>query len=98
MQQDHVFSPGEQVLSRGGIPQAGYTLRGDAVYDRARIFAAPWRLKEWDFYQIADDKLCLQLVIGHVSYVGNCNIALFDPFFIRSLAKSCASVRAAPVP
>ncbi|HWQ96996.1 MAG TPA: DUF2804 domain-containing protein [Clostridia bacterium] len=78
MLQDHVFSPGEHVLSRGGIPQAGYTLRGDAVYDRTRIFAAPWRLKEWDFYQIADDSLCLQLVIGHVSYAGNCNIALFD--------------------
>ena len=78
MQQDHIFSPGEQVLSRGGIPQAGYTLRGNAVYDRARVSAAPWRLKEWDFYQIADDRLCLQLVIGHVSYAGNCNIALFD--------------------
>lgn len=78
MRQEHVFTPGEHALSRRGIPQAGYTLSSDAIYDRSRVVAAPWRLKEWDFYQISDDKLCLQLVIGHVSYAGNCNIALFD--------------------
>lgn len=77
-QPDHVFSPGEQALLPNGTPVAGYSLHADAVYSRSRVHAAPWRLKEWDFYQIADDRLCLQLVIGHVSYVGNCNIALFD--------------------
>ena len=75
---DHIFSPGEQALLPNGAPVPGYTLHGDAVYTRSRVHAAPWRLKEWDFYQISDDQLCLQLVIGHVSYVGNCNIALFD--------------------
>jgi hypothetical protein len=76
--QSHRYAPGEHVLDRRGRPVPGYTLDGDAVYDRSRIHAAPWRLKEWDFYQISDDTLCLQLVIGHVSYAGNCNIALFD--------------------
>ncbi len=76
--QEHLFSPGEHALHRGGSANAGYTLAGDALYDRSRVCAAPWRLKEWDFYQISDDRLCLQLVIGHVSYAGNCNIALFD--------------------
>ena len=76
--QDHLFSSGEQVLLPDGRPVAGYTLTGDAVYSRSRIRAAIWRLKEWDFYQISDERLCLQLVIGHVSYAGNCNIALFD--------------------
>jgi hypothetical protein len=75
---DHVFAPGEQVLSRNGRPVAGYTLTGDAGYDRSRIHSAPWRLKEWDFYQISDGTLCLQLVIGHVSYAGNSNIAFFN--------------------
>ena len=74
----HIFSVGEQALSRNGVPTAGYSLMGDVVYTRNRVRSAPWRLKEWDFYQISDDRLCLQLVIGHVSYVGNCNIALFD--------------------
>lgn len=75
---DHVYAPGEHALDRRGRPVPGYTLAGDAVYDRARVRDFPLRLKEWDFYQIADERYCLQLVIGHVSYAGNCNIALFD--------------------
>ena len=78
MTSERIFSPGEHALSRRGVPNPGYTLNADAVYERTRVRAAPWRLKEWDFYQIADDRYCLQLVIGHVSYAGNCNIALFD--------------------
>ena len=75
---DHLFSSGENMLSSKGFPVAGYTLLGDAVYERAQVRGALLRLKEWDFYQIADERYCLQLVIGHVSYAGNCNIAFFD--------------------
>jgi len=75
---DYCFSPGEHMLDSKGFPVAGYTLSGDAVYERARVRGALLRLKEWDFYQIADERYCLQLVIGHVSYAGNCNIAFFD--------------------
>ena len=75
---DHLYSPGEHMLDAKGFPVAGYTLSGDAVYERARVRGALLRLKEWDFYQIADERYCLQLVIGHVSYAGNCNIAFFD--------------------
>ena len=75
---DYIFSSGEHMLDHSGRPVAGYTLRGDAVYERARIHGALLRLKEWDFYQISDERYCLQLVIGHVSYAGNCNIAFFD--------------------
>lgn len=78
VRQEHLFSSGEQMLDRRGRPVAGYTLGGDAVYERARVRGALLRLKEWDFYQISDDRYCLQLVIGHVSYAGNCNIAFFD--------------------
>lgn len=75
---DHLFAPGEYMLTKSGRAVPGYCLDGAAVYKRSRIHAAPWRLKEWDFYQMADERLCLQLVIGHVSYAGNCNVALFD--------------------
>ena len=74
----HLFAPGEHALDSRGRAVPGYSLDGSSVYSRSRIHAAPWRLKEWDFYQISDDRLCLQLVIGHVSYAGNCNIALFN--------------------
>jgi hypothetical protein len=74
----HHFQPNEHILSPKGIPIPGYSLDGSGIYDPARVRAAPWRLKEWDFYQITDENLCLQLTIGHVSYAGNCNIMFFD--------------------
>jgi hypothetical protein len=72
------FKPGDHVLDLKGRPLPGFSLDGSGIYDPRRVHAAPWRLKEWDFYQITDRQLCLQLTIGHVSYAGNCNIMLFD--------------------
>lgn len=74
----HHFQPGEHILTPQGRPVPGFSLDGSGIYDPSRIHAAPWRLKEWDFYQITDHRLCLQLTIGHVSYAGNCNIMFFD--------------------
>lgn len=78
MNPDYYFEPDEHILTMRGNPIPGISLDGSGVYDPNRIHSAPWRLKEWDFYQICDHRLCLQLTIGHVSYAGNCNIMLFD--------------------
>lgn len=75
---DHYFKRDENILDVKGNPQPGISLDGSGLFDPHRVHAAPWRLKEWDFYQINDHNLCLQLTIGHVSYAGNCNIMLFD--------------------
>jgi hypothetical protein len=72
------FLPSDHILDLNGRPLPGYALDGSGIYDRNRVHAAPWRLKEWDFYQVTDRNICLQLTIGHVSYAGNCNIMLFD--------------------
>jgi len=74
----HHFQPGEHILDPHGRPVPGFALDGSGVFDPARVHAAPWRLKEWDFYQITDHQLCLQLTIGHASYAGNANIMFFD--------------------
>ncbi len=72
------FKPSENILDLKGHPLPGYALDGSGIFDRKRVQAAPWRFKEWDFYQVTDRNLCLQLTIGHVSYAGNCNIMFFD--------------------
>ena len=33
---------------------------------------------EWDFYQISNDRLCLQFTIGHAAYAGQVSLMLFD--------------------
>lgn len=68
----------DHILNQKGFPLPGYALNGSGIFDRKRVHSAPWRLKEWDFYQVTDRNLCLQLTIGHVSYAGNCNIMFFD--------------------
>lgn len=48
------------------------------AYDRDAIKAPPWRIKEWDFYQVTDGSVCLQLTIGHAAYAGMVSAMLFD--------------------
>ncbi len=36
------------------------------------------RLKEWDFYQINNDRYVVQLTIGHISYVQNSALSIMD--------------------
>ena len=66
------------VLDRKGRPNPGFSRKSILVYDRKAIKAPPWRIKEWDFYQVSNDKLCLQFTIGHASYAGQVSLMLFD--------------------
>lgn len=66
------------VLDELGRPNAGYSTRSLLHYDRRQIKAKPWRIKEWDFYQISNENLCLQFTIGHASYAGMVSLMLFD--------------------
>ncbi len=64
-------------MKKGG-PVPGFSRRSTLVYDRSAVKAPPWRLKEWDFYQISNRNLCLQFTIGHASYAGQVSVMLFD--------------------
>lgn len=77
MEQKLFTAPGP-VLDESGRPIAGYSTRSILHYDRAAIKAAPWRIKEWDFYQVSDHTKCLQFTLGHASYAGQVGIMFFD--------------------
>jgi hypothetical protein len=66
------------VLNRDGSPVAGYSTSELLRYDRSAIRARPWRIKEWDFYQVSDGEKCLQFTLGHAAYVGQVCAMLFD--------------------
>lgn len=65
------------VLDRRGRPIPGFSRRSTRVYDRRAIKAPPWRIKEWDYYHISNNHLCLQMTIGHASYAGQVSLMLF---------------------
>ncbi len=66
------------VLDEKGRPIPGFSRRSTLVYDRSAIKAPPWRIKEWDFYQISNRNLCLQFTVGHAAYAGQVSLMLFD--------------------
>jgi hypothetical protein len=66
------------VLTRDGTPNPGWSRRMLLSYNRKEIHASPFRIKEWDWYQIQNDHLCLQFTIGHASYAGQVDVMLFD--------------------
>ena len=72
-----LLKPGP-VLDRQGRPNPGYSRKSTLVYERRAIRAMPWRIKEWDFYQVSDKRLCLQFTIGHAAYAGQVSLMLFD--------------------
>lgn len=76
--EQHLFTSPGPVLDKSGRPIAGYSTRSMRRYDRRAINAAPWRIKEWDFYQISDHHKCLQFTLGHASYAGQVGIMFFD--------------------
>src|SRR5690625_7877790 len=76
--QHHITKPGPLLDENGVLLQKGYSTQSVLTYDRSAIKAKPWQIKEWDFYQISNEKYCLQMVIGHVSYAGDVSITLFE--------------------
>lgn len=75
--QKQILEPGP-VLDKKGSPYPGYSTKSILTYERKAIKASPLRIKEWDFYQITDDRMCLQFTLGHAAYAGQAGIMFFD--------------------
>ena len=76
--QNHIVKPSPLLNERGELIQKGYSTQSVLTYNREQIKAAPWRIKEWDFYQVNNDEYCMQMTVGHVGYAGNVNVKLFE--------------------
>ena len=61
---------------RGNLTEAGFARRLLPVYKRADIKAPGWRIKEWDYYYIGNDRFGLALTIDDNSYMGLDSISL----------------------
>lgn len=64
---------------KGEIINPGYSVRsGNYLYNRAEIKSNPLRIKEWDFYQISNDKYMLQVVYSDISFGGGVTFSFVD--------------------
>ena len=72
------FTQPGPVLNADGSPNPGYSTKSVLSYRRKDIKASPFRIKEWDFYQVTDRRMCMQFTIGHAAYAGQVGIMFFD--------------------
>ena len=54
--------------AQGNVAEPGYCVHNLYDYVRSDIKANPLRIKEWDFYQITDERYTMQMTIGTLSY------------------------------
>ncbi|HZJ57091.1 MAG TPA: DUF2804 domain-containing protein [Clostridia bacterium] len=88
--QNQIIDPGNLLKADGSLEQKGYSTRSVLYYNRENIKAAPWRVKEWDFYQINNDEYCIQMTIGHISYIGSVNVVAID---FKKGSRTCIETR-----
>lgn len=70
----------EQNLLRlnGTLAEAGYCKSPILAYDRDAVKAGRFRIKEWDYYLIANSQFAVGLTIADNSYMGLDSIAFMD--------------------
>ena len=62
----------------GNLNQAGWAFQLVKEYHRDDIKASSWRIKEWDYYYIGNDKFGIALTIDDNSYMDLCSLILLD--------------------
>lgn len=63
----------------GYLTQSGFCYDANLIkYDRNAIKTPGWRTKEWDFYQVSNDRYCMQITIADISLGGAVTVGVFD--------------------
>lgn len=76
--QRRMLQRGDLLNLDGRLMEAGWATRLIKRYDRALIKAPAWRIKEWDYYLIANDFYALALTVSDNGYLGLDSISLID--------------------
>lgn len=79
----------------GNLREAGYAKRLLPVYDRAAIRAGAARIKEWDYYLVANDHYAVALTIDDNGYMGLDSISFLH--FDERWEKTKSPMRAFPM-
>ncbi len=78
MIQKRILAEGPLHTREGLLSETGYAVSQMKTYDRGRIRAAKWRIKEWDYYLIMNDAYALALTVSDNGYMGLDSVSLLD--------------------
>lgn len=78
MRQNRITEKTKLLNSTGDVLNPGYCEYNRYIYKRDAIKAKPGKIKEWDYYQISDDRHTIHFNIFDVSYAGSFTFSMFD--------------------
>ena len=62
----------------GRLTETGYAFTHLKTYDRSRVKAPRWRIKEWDYYAVCNDHHGIAFTIADNGYMGLASVSLLD--------------------
>lgn len=74
----HKIQQGDLLDEKGNIFEPGYAFSLLKKYDRNKIKASKWRIKEWDYYYVGDDQYGVALTIDDNGYMGLVSASILD--------------------
>ena len=74
----HIVAPAALHNDDGTLALKGYAFSLLPRYDRARVKAAKFRIKEWDYYLVNDDEYALALTLSDLGYIGMISASVID--------------------
>lgn len=74
----HKLEPGDLLYRDGNLIEAGYATSLVKTYDRSKIKANKFRIKEWDYYYIGNDNHGVAFTIADNSYMALASISFLD--------------------
>lgn len=80
---------------RGCLREPGYALRPPFDYSHDRIAAPRWRIKDWDYYLVNDDRYAVALTFSDLGYIGLVSAAIMD--FEKACSTTASELVLAPM-
>ncbi len=63
---------------KGHLTTTGWCPQNMFEFSRDDYHGNPLKLKEWDFYQISNDRYCMQITVADISIAGAVTVTVFD--------------------
>ncbi len=86
--QNEITKQTKLLNSDGMLNNAGWCRRNLYLYNREDISAPKWRIKEWDFYQVGNDRFMVQICFANISIGAAATATLVDLKTGKSYAKT----------
>lgn len=83
-----MMTPGPLLNDKGELIESGYSNVLCKKYERSRIKASKFRIKEWDYYYIGNNEYGIALTVADNSYMWMVSISVLDFVNSKEVTKS----------